>query len=411
MHCQERKKGTHHRRGSIIRCNFSRAYSAASLWRHSAFWPRGGQRQRLFTQSSSQELSRRERGPFPSDQFTVVDHHELTGLRIHLPSPDCVVPVSECQDLEILNQLDGFNALIVTNDVRDSHGLRVEESGSFAALRRTGASRYGRDVRKALVESREVGFSGASCIAAASVFTTESVTVALEAKQIRDQLSQTAVPSADFELLPDGNRAVFPVNQLSKYVFNQQTGVQPPMLTPLPAGITGICDNCGANLLSLLQFTPGAVGTLAFGKYTCCTTKSIQASTFRRSRPRAEDRSQADRIKSTSTCLYRPGETARGLAGRNFRTRLGHEQKRAAVCGGRSAGAARDRHYQHQHSRQWSRSTLGTLTLTRNNGTSATIPAGGRSIDQNGDNRIVEGEGREHPTAEFSAAATGSGKL
>ena len=187
-----------------------------------------------------------------------MDHHELTGLRIHLPSPDCVVPVSECQDLEILNQLDGFNvqprlsvpfdgpidlstvnsrsvfllrlgppqarensrvgidqivwdpvgltlhfqsdqmldqhtryALIVTNDVRDSHGLRVEESGLFAALRRNGASRYGRDVRKALVESREVGFSG-DRIAAASVFTTESVTVALE--QIRDQLVNLPCP-------------------------------------------------------------------------------------------------------------------------------------------------------------------------------------------------------------------------
>jgi len=48
-------------------------------------------------------------GPFPSDYFTVEDQEQNTGLRVNLPLPDCAVYVSDCQDVEALNRLDGFN--------------------------------------------------------------------------------------------------------------------------------------------------------------------------------------------------------------------------------------------------------------------------------------------------------------
>ncbi|MCP3716062.1 hypothetical protein [Paraburkholderia sp. CNPSo 3281] len=48
-------------------------------------------------------------GPFPSNQFTVADPHQLTGLRINLPMPDCSKRPDDCHDTAILNQLDGFN--------------------------------------------------------------------------------------------------------------------------------------------------------------------------------------------------------------------------------------------------------------------------------------------------------------
>src|SRR5262249_50245746 len=48
-------------------------------------------------------------GPFPSDRFAVFDDTQNTGLRVHLPSPDCAVRVSDCEDLNVLNTLDGFN--------------------------------------------------------------------------------------------------------------------------------------------------------------------------------------------------------------------------------------------------------------------------------------------------------------
>ena len=46
---------------------------------------------------------------FPSDRYTVPDAEQLTGLRVAMPKPDCSVYVSDCEDLEVINQLDGFN--------------------------------------------------------------------------------------------------------------------------------------------------------------------------------------------------------------------------------------------------------------------------------------------------------------
>ena len=48
-------------------------------------------------------------GPFPSDLFTVPDDSQLTGLRVDLPKPDCNARPSDCDDIDVLNTLDGFN--------------------------------------------------------------------------------------------------------------------------------------------------------------------------------------------------------------------------------------------------------------------------------------------------------------
>jgi dienelactone hydrolase len=47
--------------------------------------------------------------PFPSDRFTVPDETQLTGLRVNLPRPDCSIGPSDCEDVDVLNTLDGFN--------------------------------------------------------------------------------------------------------------------------------------------------------------------------------------------------------------------------------------------------------------------------------------------------------------
>ena len=49
-----------------------------------------------------------ETGPFPSDIFTVADRTHNTGRRVNLPYPDCAVHVSDCEDLDVINTLDGF---------------------------------------------------------------------------------------------------------------------------------------------------------------------------------------------------------------------------------------------------------------------------------------------------------------
>lgn len=47
--------------------------------------------------------------PFPSDRFTVFDGNQLTGLRVNLGLPNCATRPSDCADITLLNQLDGFN--------------------------------------------------------------------------------------------------------------------------------------------------------------------------------------------------------------------------------------------------------------------------------------------------------------
>jgi hypothetical protein len=54
------------------------------------------------------ELSVRSASPFPSDMFTVVDADQATGRRVNVPYPDCLARPSDCQDLGLINTLDGF---------------------------------------------------------------------------------------------------------------------------------------------------------------------------------------------------------------------------------------------------------------------------------------------------------------
>lgn len=55
------------------------------------------------------DLTNPATSPFPSDLFTVPDTSQNTGLRVNLPKPDCTVRVSDCQNIDVINTLDGFN--------------------------------------------------------------------------------------------------------------------------------------------------------------------------------------------------------------------------------------------------------------------------------------------------------------
>jgi Bacterial virulence factor lipase N-terminal len=46
---------------------------------------------------------------FPSNRFTVFDGSQATLRRVNLPKPDCAVRPSDCADIDVLNQLDGFS--------------------------------------------------------------------------------------------------------------------------------------------------------------------------------------------------------------------------------------------------------------------------------------------------------------
>ena len=47
--------------------------------------------------------------PFPADTLTVADPQQKTGLRMNLPLPDCAAEPSTCQEIGLVNELDGFS--------------------------------------------------------------------------------------------------------------------------------------------------------------------------------------------------------------------------------------------------------------------------------------------------------------
>ena len=54
------------------------------------------------------DLGAPESGPFPSDIFTVQDASHNTGRRLAHPYPDCTQQPSDCDDLDVVNTLDGW---------------------------------------------------------------------------------------------------------------------------------------------------------------------------------------------------------------------------------------------------------------------------------------------------------------
>ena len=253
--------------------------------------------------------------PFPSDRFTVADPDHLTGVRVNLPLPNCNDRLSDCADLQVVNELDGFNiqarlsipfdgaidpgsitsrtvfflrlpdgtpvgidqivwdpptntlyaesdelldqhmryALIVTGGVRDASGQPVQASDGFRHFRQLVDPPYRDELGQAIHEAVQAGVVEDDIIAA-SVFTTQSVTAVLE--KIRDQLDASTPGPAGFQLGPQGFRTIFRLDQIKSITWNQQTGDNPARFTPAAVGVP-----------LLNQFTPGAVDRIAFGKY------------------------------------------------------------------------------------------------------------------------------------------------
>ena len=272
--------------------------------------------------------------PFPSDRFTAQDAAQNTGQRVNLPLPDCTTHPSDCLDVALLNQLDGFNTqprlsipfdgaidptsvtsdtvlllrlpgpsesvdpdpqiiginqvvwdpatltlfaqsdqhldqhtsylLIVTSGVRDAGGDPIEESDAFDQFRHD--LNFGQTTdqqlkryRKVLIRSLAGDFLARVApalfhrdIAAASVFTTGSVTATLE--QIRDRIKAAPAPSVTFNLGLHGERTVFPAGSVTGILFGRQvTTVGPLNTVPVPT--------------PALQVFPGSVGVIAFGAF------------------------------------------------------------------------------------------------------------------------------------------------
>jgi hypothetical protein len=243
--------------------------------------------------------------PFPSNLFTVPDGTQATGLRVHLAKPDCSVRPTDCADIDVLNQLDGFNIqprisipfsgpvdvssfskstlflvgpgghvvapnqlvwepgantlhlesdeqldeattylLVVTRGARGADGSRLEKTDfrhdlNYGQTKDPAAKAY----RKALLDALPMamaGGAGPADIAAASLFTTQSVRAI--SRKIRAQL-----PGGDptFTLGTAGERTVFPLSTVTSIAWRRQVSTAPgfttgSILLPLLTGVSAV---------------------------------------------------------------------------------------------------------------------------------------------------------------------------
>ncbi len=247
--------------------------------------------------------------PFPSNLLTAPDPTQITGVRVNLPLPNCATSPSDCADVAVLNRLDGFNVqprlsipfsapidlatvssatvrlyaldclacapigidqgvwepaattlhaepaeqleqdetylLVATTGIHSSDGKPLDRSSflrdlNFGQTKDEHAKLYRTALRGALHATGT--FTEA---AAASLFTTQSITADLE--KIRAQLDASSPAPAQVT-------ASFPRSQITAIAWNRQTTTSGPLaqsFLPVPA----------------LDVFPGSVGRVVFGAY------------------------------------------------------------------------------------------------------------------------------------------------
>jgi hypothetical protein len=308
------------------------------------------------------DLSQPSQGPFPSDRFTLPDDPgdpNNTGLRVNMPKPDCKVRPTDCNAMNLLNDLDGFNLLprlsipftgaidvrsvssrsvflvrlgtavrrpekddedgeeesekrgggvkivginrvvwdpatatlhaqsdefleqytryllVVTRAVRDVPGNPIEVSAQFDRFRRddnfgkTGdpvLKTYRKSLLRALSFAEDELDVHRKDIAAASVFTTQTVTSVME--RIRDAIKGSMPAPANFCVANDPQgapiRAAFTLSAVMNFLFREHVGFTK---APAPLG-PRFTDVDRTAALSLLRIFDGAVGQIAFGKFS-----------------------------------------------------------------------------------------------------------------------------------------------
>ncbi len=387
-------------------------------------------------------------GPFPADRFTVPDESQLTGLRVNLPEPDCSVRPSDCDDIDVLNTLDGFNLqprlsipftgpidvatvsseamflfklscticpggsvvginqvvwdpatntlyaesdqfldqdarylFVVTNDIRDPRGERIDAE-QFRDVLHSGQTNdpaetaYREALLAALDRLKDAGVPPGH-VAAASIFTTQSATAVLE--KIRDQLDQATPGPADFVLGSNGERTVFPLADVASIAFNRQITTAPPFGTS-PVAV---------NVLK----AAGAVGAIAFGRF-----RSPDYETPERVIPAVGTRGTpaVQAVNEVYFNLVLPAGTP--PAGGWPVAIVGHG---AGVGNKNDAGELRNAAALAQRGMAaiafnaigFGGGPLGTLVVTKTDGSTVTLSAGGRGGDDDGNTVIGAFEG------------------
>jgi Bacterial virulence factor lipase N-terminal len=391
------------------------------------------------------DLDDRRGSPFPSDRFTVADPTQNTEVRVNLPKPDCTVRPNDCQNLDVINTLAGFNvqprlsvpfdgainvasvtshtvflvslgsslegghpggrviginqvvwdvatttlhlesdeildqhtryALLVTKGVLDEDGKAVKAATAFlnfvddsnsGSTGDPGLDAYRTLLRDALSQLDAAGVVPRGQVVVASMFTTQSVTAVVE--KIRDQIKLGTPSPADFALGPGGTRSVYPLNALTDIVSLRQTGTAPSFMSATTA-------------FWALSFTaPGAVGTVAFGKYL--SPNYLRAD---RSIPLAETRLGAPEVQDTSEIFLNLVLPAGPPPASGWPVAIyGHgsgDSKEGGLFLVASTMAAHGIATIAINAVGHGFGPLGTLSLLRGADTPITLPAGGRGIE------------------------------
>ena len=386
------------------------------------------------------DLSSPSGSPFPSDRFTEPDATQLTGLSIDLPKPNCAVFPSDCEDIDVLNELDGFNVqprisipftgaidpasatssniffvrlsdgdvtginqvvwnpatrvlhaesdellsqhqrylLVVTTGIRDADGHAIDQAPWRHELNfGQTKSQADKRYRKVLLTALHHATVKPSEIASLSVFTTQSATALLE--QVRRQIKASNPPPASFTLGTAGERTVFARTSVGSILFaRQNTVAAPTTATPLPA----------FSALGLF----GSVGTIAFGAYD-----SPDYETPGKVIPPVGSATGVPAVQGTNRIqfnLFLPNGAAPAggwpvaIFGHGFTDSM-HSSPLVVAASMAQAGIATIAINVVGHGG----GPLGTLTVNRTAGGPVTLSAGGRGFDQDGNGAIDSTEG------------------
>jgi dienelactone hydrolase len=379
------------------------------------------------------------RALFPGDRFTVPDPAQLTGRRLALPLPRCASDPSGCDEVRLLNQLDGFsvNPRVALRFTRPVDLDSVERGGAFILPLWTEPlpspvglvqlvwdgeqnTLHARPERVLLqgrryalvVTSRVLGADGRPArtaadgtvapgaridgataslvfkrlaelgikrhkVAAFSLFTTQSVSTDLE--RIRALVDERPAPELRFTLEPGGSRSVYARADLQTLELRRQLAAPgEPLADPLR--------------LPLGLLPPATVKTLAVGNFRSVSFLSadrhIPAVASRAGMPRPTGEEEIH----VTVALPQGPTPAEGwpvaIFGHGY---AGDRHGSLLAVAGRMArlGFATVAITVVGHGG----GPEGRLTVTRASQPPVTLPAGGRGLDLDADGKIGRAEG------------------
>jgi len=381
------------------------------------------------------------RAVFPTDRFTVADPAQLTGRRVALPLPQkCAPPSAGCDEIRLLNELDGFSvnprvairfsgpiaidsvtrqsafilplwteplpspvaltqlvwdresqtlyarperallqgrryAVVVTTRVLDEEGRPLKPAAGPGLV---SEAVYGASVDTLVFQQlKGLGVQRVD-LAAAGVFTTQSVTTDLEL--IRTLIDARPVAALRFTLAPGGDRSVYARAGIESVELRRQVATTPGKLLGEPVK------------LPLQVAPPSDVKTVAFGAY-----RSVSFLSPQRHIPAVPTRSGPPRPlgeEDVHVTVFLPeGPTPpEGWPVAIFGHGFGNDRHMtpplvAATMARQGFATVAINVVGHGGGSE------GTLTMTRAGQEPVILPAGGRGLDLDGDGKITSTEG------------------